>query len=146
LHYLPRPKPLARLAPFPAPQLHWDQPWHRSTTTPPAVTPPPPYTTVFPTTPYYFISPKAQFANGGHFQRQPDRQPLRPQRWLATTGCQIDDQYTAPVSKRSGVEIQIQCVQWKIARVCIGVESLLGTDLITRGVPTSLFPVPVPGR
>ena len=67
------------------------------------------YTTVFPTTPYYFISPKAQFADGGHFQRQPDRQPLRPQRWLATTGYQIDDQYTAPVSKRSGVEIQ--CVQ-----------------------------------
>jgi hypothetical protein len=23
--------------------------------------------------------------DGGHFQRQPDRQPPRPQRWLATT-------------------------------------------------------------
>ena len=36
--------------------------------------------------------------------------------------------------------MEIQCVQWKVARV--SVEFQLGTDLITGGVPTSLFPVP----
>jgi hypothetical protein len=44
------------------------------------------YTTVFPTTPYYFISPKGPSADRrGYCQRQPDRQPSR----LGRSGCQI---------------------------------------------------------
>ncbi len=40
--------------------------------------------------------------------------------------------------------MEIQCVQWKVARV--SVESWLGTDLITEDVPISPLTVPLGSR